>query len=201
MLIRIIEERFMVAANLPDVDTVWSKYFCKTVNGIPVTNYITKAILPQPRDVIYLIRTALANAINRRHSIIEEQDLIEAQRSYSQYAIDSLDAENAIHFPHLLEFLHEFVGVKEILNQAMIIKAMTRCSIPEHRLQEAVDLLCDLAFLGREVDANRFQFQQNEQEKTKLMIMARRVIDSHISKEQRFKINEPFHSYLEIKCN
>jgi len=199
MLIKILEERFMASTEIAAPQDIWSRYFCPNVIGIPTREYITRYILPKPRDLIYLSKTALANAINRRHTIIEEQDILDAQKGYSQYALDSLDAENAVQLQSLLNLLYEFVGANDIIDQNFIIEAMEKCHIHEHQLQDVIDLLCDLTFLGREVEPGLFVFQQNEQDKFKLQTMARRVFERTTDKIQKFKINEPFHSYLEIK--
>ncbi|MHA1974699.1 MAG: P-loop ATPase, Sll1717 family [Candidatus Hodarchaeales archaeon] len=201
LLLRVIEERFMASTNITDPELVWAKYFCPFVDDMPLKQFLSESILPQPRDLIYLLKASLSYAINRRHSVIEEEDIIDAQSNYSKYALDSLDAENAIQFPNLTELLYEFVGTNEITDQSFIIESLNKCGVPEHRLQEAIELLCDLAFLGREVEVNQFEFQHSEQEKNKLQIMARRLSESSQSKTPRFKINRPFHSYLEIKHN
>ncbi len=199
LLMKVIEERFISSTNLTNPDSVWSEYFCSTINGTPIKQFLAEFILPQPRDLIYFSKSALSYAINRGHSIIEEQDMIDAQNRYSQYALDKLDAENAVHFPHLTEILYEFIGANEIIDQSYIIKSLHKYSVAEHRLHEAIDLLCDLSFLGREVDVDRFEFQYSEQGKLKLQTMARRLFESESSQTPRFKINNPFHSYLEIK--
>ena len=199
MLIKVLEERFIASTELATPQDIWSRYFCLNVSGIPTREYITRYILPKPRDLIYLSKTALANAINRRHTIVEEQDILDAQKNYSQYALDSLDAENAVQLQSLSNLLYEFVGANEIIDQNFIIEAMKKCHIAEHQLQDVIDLLCDLTFLGREVELGLFVFQQNEQDRFKLQTMARRVFERNTDKIQKFKINEPFHSNLEIK--
>ena len=66
----------------------------------PVKQYLIDTILPRPRDLLYLVKTALQNAINRSHGRIEEEDLLDAEVEYSHFALNSLMAENA--GPHLV---------------------------------------------------------------------------------------------------
>lgn len=199
-LIRVLEERF-IASPYPRISSpkeVWSKYFCASVRGIPTRSYLTKYILPRPRDLIYLSKTAIAQAVNRRHAKVEEEDILEAQNKYSQYALDTIIVENSIQIEALESLLYEFVGSEEVINSNDILEAMKICKIPEDKLDEVIELLCDLTFIGMEVANGRFEFLYNEENKAKFQVMSRKITQGHLDKLKRFRINDAFHAYLEI---
>ncbi len=198
VLIRVLEERFLFSSTLSSPSEIWSRYFCDRVKGMPTREYLNRCIIPRPRDLIYLSKTVIAQAVNRRHTKVEEEDILEAQKKYSQYALDSLLVENGIQVGNLEALLYEFVGAKEVINRDDILKAMKDCGIPENRLDEVIELLCNLTFLGREVQSNRFEFQYSEEDKGKFKVMARKTAEARDDKVERFRINEAFHSYLEI---
>ncbi len=198
-LLRVLEERFMVSSpGINSPDEVWSRYFCASVKGISTRSYLTKHILPRPRDLIYLSKAAIAQAVNRRHTKVEEEDIIEAQNKYSQYAVDSLVVENSIQVEALETLLYEFVGAEEIINHNDILEMIKVCEIHERKSDEVVDLLCDMAFLGRETGRGKFEFQYNEDNKVKLHVMARKTAQARADGVERFRINQAFHPYLEI---
>jgi len=198
LLLRVLEERVLVSSGASNQDEVWSKYFCDDILGIPIKEYLINHIIPRPRDLIYLSRAALEHAINRRHTRVEEVDILEAQRKYSQYVLESLLVENSIQIGVLESFLYEFVGASEIADSNFILKAMKNCDIAEDKFDFVIELLCDLTFLGREVVEGRFKFSYNEGEKEKLKAMARKTIEKRKNKTMRFRIHNAFHSYLEI---
>lgn len=198
LLLRVLEERVLVSSRASNQDEVWSKYFCDDVIGLPIKEYLINYIIPRPRDLIYLGRAALEHAINRRHTRIEEVDILEAQRKYSQYVLESLLVENSIQINVLESFLYEFVGGSEIADSNFVLKAMKNCDIAEDKFDFVIELLCDLTFFGREVDEGRFKFSHNEDEKEKLKAMARKTIEKRKNKTMRFRIHNAFHSYLEI---
>jgi len=199
VLLRVLEERFLASSStLAKPNEVWSRYFCVSVKGIPTGEYLTKCILPRPRDLIYLSKTAIAQAVNRRHTRVEEKDILEAQKKYSQYALDSIVVENSIQVEALEALLYEFVGAAEMINRDDILKAMSVCGIPMDKLDEIIELLCDLTFLGREAESGRFEFLYNEEDKGKLQVMARKTAEARPDKSERFRINEAFHAYLEV---
>jgi hypothetical protein len=148
--------------------------------------------------LIYLSRDAIAHAVNRRHTKVEEEDILEAQKKYSQYALDSLLVENSIQLDILEGLLYEFVGAPSVIDSSYVLKAMKNCGIPQDKLESVIDLLCDLTFLGREVEDGRFEFQYNEDEKYKLQVMARKAAEVRPNKAGRFLIGQAFHAYLEI---
>jgi len=199
ILLQVLEERFLVSSTLTNSSEVWSRFFCATVKGVSTREYLTKCILPRPRDLIYLDRAAITNAINHRHIKIEETDILEAQKKYSQYALDSIIVENSIPVEILEELLYEFVGGPDVINRDDILKAMNKCDISHGDLDKIIELLCDLTFLGREVECDRFEFQYNDDYKMKLQVMARKTAETRMDKLERYRINEAFHAYLEIK--
>jgi len=199
-LLRVLEERFIASSTeISTPNDVWSRYFCASVTGIPTRSYLTKYILPRPRDLIYLSKDAIAQAVNRRHTKVEEEDILEAQKKYSQYALDSIVVENSIQVEALEALLYEFVGREEIIVHNDILAAMQVCDIPDDKLDDVVELLCDLTFLGREVESGRFEFLYNEENKTKFQVMARKRVEGSADRVERFRINEAFHAYLEIR--
>jgi hypothetical protein len=148
--------------------------------------------------LIYLSKAAIAQAVNRRHTKVEEQDIFEAQKKYSQYALDSIVVENSIQVEALESLLYEFLGSEEIINSNDILAAMRVCKISEDKLYEVVELLCDLSFIGMEVANGRFEFLYNEENKAKFQVMARKTAQRRPEGLERFRINEAFHAYLEI---
>lgn len=198
ILIRVLEERFFSISSLTESSDIWSRYFCDTVQGIKTKEYLTQAILPRPRDLIYFAKTAIAQAVNLRKSKVEEQDILEAHKKYSQYALDSIIVENSIQVEALEALLYEFTGATDVVDMFDIAEAMERSSIPKARLDEVVNLLCDLTFLGREISEGEFKFLYNDEERAKMQTMARKTVQMRGEKSQRFRINPAFHDYLEI---
>ena len=198
ILLRVLEERIMVSSGATNPDEIWSKYFCNKVKGVPIKDYLTISIIPRPRDLIYLSRAAIELAINRHHTIVKEEDILNAQKKYSQYLLESLLVENSIQIDVLESFFYEFVGATEIVNSDFVINAMKNCKIEEDKLDFVLDLLCDLTFFGREVEEGRFIFSYSEDEKEKLKAMARKKLEKCKTKKMKFRIHNAFHTYLEI---
>jgi len=197
LLLRIIEERFKFNASVAPGEDIWKTYFCSTVRGIDIKDFIIQNIIPRPRDIIYVVKTA----INHKHTQIEEVDILDAQKKYSQYALDSLLVENGISLDDFESLIYEFAGMSEVVNENDIRHAMKKCSMPLNKEKVVLDLLCDRIFIDREVTFGDFRFQYNIEDSNKLEVMSRKTAESRPDKLKRFKINKAFHSYLEIKSS
>ena len=184
-------------SNLTEAD-IWSKYFCADVDGRPTKEFILRNVLPMPRDIIYWVKTALVNAVARRHAIIERQDIVDALVRYSQHAFDSLIVENGISIEDFETLMYEFAGMPAIARDDEIRQMLSKANIrtePEY----VIDLLCERAFLGREVEPGVFRYQYNYLDSDIIVALEKKFLERTQRKSRRFEINLPFRKYLEIK--
>lgn len=201
LLKRVIEQRFLKsAADIKFPQEVWDRYFVPTVGGIPTWEYIGHRILPRPRDLIYLIKSALQFAVNRGRTRIEEEDLVDGEKQYSRFALDALIVEAGVRITNIEDLLMHFVQSSEIIVEHDIASRLAASQIPASELEVAITLLTELTFLGFEVGPNRFEFLSDERDERKLVIMARKTAEETTNGVRRFRIHPAFHAFLEIKA-
>jgi hypothetical protein len=199
VLLSVLEERFMKSGlNLHSPEEAWQKFFTATVGAKPVKQYLIETVLPRPRDLLYLVKTALQNAINRSHGRIEEEDLLDAEVQYSHFALNSLMAENAGQIEKIEKLLAQFALSPEIINELDVLEYIERADVKE-RPSDVVEFLCELAFLGLEAEQDRFEFLFNEDDKEKLNAMANRSASRNPAGVKRYRINRAYHKFLEVK--
>ena len=198
MLIRVIEERY-ISSHGPDSNpaVMWRKYFCPEVKGVPTRAYLTSRILQRPRDIVYLVKAAVANAVNRKRDRVEEKDILDGEKEYSQYALDSILVENVSTVPQLEQLLFEFVGSKTVVDLPIIHANMVRAGIAIERSDEIVNHLVRLSFFGLEIDEDRFAFAEESRELRKNHVLSNRFYETH-ELPRRYEINKPFRAYLEV---
>ena len=193
---RVIEERFIHAGSLKlRGEEIWQNFFCPTFDGRPTPNAIVDAVLPKPRDLIYLIKSALALAVNRKHAKIEEDDILEAYRQYSRYALDVLLVETSVRIDKLEEMIYELLGEPRIITRQTLRKAAQVAGVTA-TLEEVIEALVEATFLGVEVAPDKFIYRYEESDKRKLEAMSRKTTPE--IDQARLEINVPFRSYLEI---
>jgi hypothetical protein len=200
LLNRVIEERFANSLEESiDARTIWPRFFADKVKGMSPEDYIQSRIIPRPRDIIFFCRSALAHAINRKHTRIEKDDILQAENEYSEYAFDTLLAETETQFEPIEALLYEFVGANEIVTQEHIAEFVDSAGIPNGKTNYVVDLLFEAMFLGLETQPNNFEFLYEPNRKKVLQKLAQKTAEE--KGQKRFKINTPFHSFLEIRSS
>lgn len=199
LLYRIIEERFLsFSEKALDSEELWEQYFCPIVHGTPTREYITRAILKRPRDIIYFVNAAVTTAINRRHSQIRAEDILTAEKQYSQYVFESVNIENTLPDINLRNVLFEFVGASPTLTKDEVVKILLSAGVPNARLEPTIDVLQDLTFLGLEIAEGEFVFSYSPEESHKNRKLAWRFAIEK-GQTERFQIHKAFRAFLETK--
>ena len=198
LLLRIIEERYIAShGSDSDPSVMWRKYFCPQTKGIPSREYLTSRILKRPRDIVYFVKAAVSFAVNRKHDRVEERDMLDGEKQYSQYALDSILVENGITIPQLESVLFEFVGHSAILTESDVRKLVSKVVTDAEKVNDVVSHLIKLSFLGVETSSNVFAYADEPRELKKNRVLSDHLIELTGS-EKRYEINPPFRSYLEI---
>ncbi|WP_240746274.1 P-loop ATPase, Sll1717 family [Lysinibacillus sp. S2017] len=194
-LFRVIENRIEYSSqSIASPDELWKQYFCKNVNGIDLKKYVQQLILPRPRDIVFLFKAAIQEAINRGHTTVEEFDFLEAEYLYSQYALQSILPENGGRIENFESILYDFAGETSILTKAELEKCLV--NVKSKTIEETIEILCELTFLGKEIRENEFEFYSERRNKAIINKLA--VKYSERSTIERYMINNAFHKYLEI---
>jgi hypothetical protein len=202
LLRRVIEQRFVKSgAGIKIPGEVWERYFVPTVRGITTWQYIGLRILPRPRDLIYLIKSALQLAVNRGQPRIDERDLIDAEKQYSRFALDALVVEAGVLIGNIEDLLLHFVQSPEIISEAEILSRLVDAGFPKGSLENFIKEFVQLTFIGPEVAPNRFDFLYDEQDTLKFAIMSRKTAIETTNGIRRFRIHPAFHAFLEVKAS
>jgi hypothetical protein len=199
LLLRVIEERY-VASHGPESDpsSIWHKYFCPQVKGVPTREYLVRQILKRPRDIVYFVKAAVSFAVNRKHDRVEEKDILDGEKEYAQYALDSILVENGISIPQLEDVLLQFSGSSPIISESHVKQLVSGASdLPIEKVDYAIEHLIKLSFLGIETAHEHFMFPDESRELKKVKVLGEKYAVSS-GHERRFEVNRAFRAYLEV---
>ena len=197
MLARVIDERFSSALGMPP-DDVLSKFFCSVVGETPTKSYFLSRILKRPRDLLVFVKAAITIAVNRRHGVVEQKDVLEAEKQYSQFAVDSILVENGITIKQLEDIIYEFAGAPPVLDEQQIDVILTNARIASANFPYIIQHLCNLTFLGVEVQPSEFRFAEDHAESQKNSVLAQHLTRSS-GCPPKYKINPAFWTFLELR--
>lgn len=202
LLQRIVEERVVSLATdgISNAD-VWQQFFVSSINGVPAKDYIVSRILPRPRDMIYFCKAALASAINHRHTKVQEDDISNAEKEYSYFALNALAAETSVEIEQMQDLLLLFAESSQVVTRGQVVKMIKDSQIPDFRVDDVISLLTESGFLGLETDIDQFEFISQEVESRLTHSKARitATVRTKRGDDQRFKINLAYHAWLDIR--
>lgn len=200
LLVRVLENRLLAArGDNESPNFIWGSVFPSTVDGSNTKEYVLQRILRRPRDLLYFANQALSIAVNRGREEVTARDVVDALKAYSKYAYEMLTV-GRIQFKALEELIYQFVGSPRIVDRTAIMKAVQEAKIHSISVEQVEDALCELEFLGREVEEGVFRFVHRQEEMEKAKILAEHLLE--VQGEcpvPRFEINVPYHAFLEIE--
>ena len=158
LLLRVIAERLIFANDKLTEEHVWERIFPSQVNGYETKRFIINSIYPRPRDAIVIAKNALSLAISRGHERIREEDLVDARKIYSDYALDSINVENAGEIGTIELGTYALIGCKSILTEEEIKAAFTRDNVNKDLHDNYIKAMCRLSVLGVETAPDNFKF-------------------------------------------
>ena len=195
LLLQVIENRFQKGRNVD----VWDRFFCEFVEKIPVKEYLIRNTLPWPRDLITLVKTALTNAVTRKHTRIEEKDITDAMRTYSLFAFNTLVTELAPEFHDIREFLYEFMNGDRIVLESEIKDAMDDVNVDETYRDTLLSMLKKMSFWGLEIKENNFMFCYSEEQYVRYQSAAKKYCNRNKINNPRYLIHPAFYIQLMIE--
>jgi hypothetical protein len=199
LLVRVLEERYAVAQGV-DGQEIWTKLFLGQIDGRATRDWILSAVLPRPRDLLYLANAAITNAVNRGHANVESADLKDARLSYSTYAIESVLVEGEQDTPRLEHIIFEFAGAQSRMRRSEAerrIRAGLGKKAPDDAVAQVISQLLLLSFLGQETAQEAPVFADNPQELVRASAIAQNVAAA-AGKEVTYHVHPAFIPYLEI---
>lgn len=197
LLKAVVADRFAASiSSTAGPEEIWATFFTDRIGELTTSDYIIEHIIPRPRDLLYLCKSALSRAVNRRQPKIQEDDLVFAENAYSAFAYDTLLAELAVDIPSIEAIVIEFAGCDEIVTKSKVLQFIGD-SIATDKIEYSIELLIESNFLGLETSLNKFEFSYDESRKSILNRLAENVFAS--TGVQRFRIHPAFHRMLSIK--
>ena len=198
LLLRLIEERFLaVRPPMTSPEELWERFFCPVVKVMETREYMLSRVLPRPRDMVYLCNAAVMSALNSRHERVEEDDILAAEQSYSQFAYEALLVENGITVQEFEDVLLEFMGSDSVLRASAAKANVKLAGISDDKLDAVIERLKMMSFLGVEIADDRFEYIEGEPESRRLEVLARKYAD-RAKAEPRYSIHPAYRRYLEV---
>ncbi|MEV6793905.1 hypothetical protein AB0M87_18295 [Streptomyces sp. NPDC051320] len=199
ILKRVMDERYLsVRPKGTEPDELWDRFFCSHIGALPTFDHILSTILHRPRDLVFFCKAAVFNAANARHSRVEPEDIREAEKSYSKFALDALLVEYGSTINQLEEMVYEFAGLPSVVTKAEVLELIEEIpGLGADRAAEYLEGLMKISFLGIEVSENKFAYPDRADDLRKSKILARKA-SRRGDRKERYEVHAAYRHFLEI---
>ncbi|TBN10891.1 hypothetical protein EYC79_18250 [Agrobacterium cavarae] len=127
---------------------LWLEYFTPTVGAKDSFEYCIDHCLMRPRFLITIVENAIANAINRGNTIVQEVDIVDAVRQHSNYLISEFGYEIRDASGLSADILYSLIGTESRITKADVLSRFSSNGIADANLDEAFRLMVWYGVLG-----------------------------------------------------
>jgi hypothetical protein len=140
---------------------LWRLFFTTHVRGEESFSYILSRTLMRPRELLRFVRDCINVAVNRRHESVQEEDILHAERSYSDDALVDISMELKDVRPQFCDAPYAFIGATARLPSDEVGTLLVRAGLPQDQVADVIEFLLWFGFLGIYVypDDERYSFQ------------------------------------------
>ncbi len=133
----------------------------KDVRSEESFQFILNHTLMRPREVLRFVRESINTAINRKHEKVMEQDILDAERSYSADALVDISLEMKDVKPEYDNVPYAFIGARVILSRTDVEQKLREAGVKDDEVERVVDLLLWFGVLGIYIseDEERYSYQ------------------------------------------
>jgi len=145
----ILRRRIIASTDLAgNFGDLWPLLFDSHVHGEDSFSYILNRTLRRPRELLRFVRECIGTAINRGRDKVLEEDILFAERAYSEDALADVGLEMKDISPQYGDIPYAFIGCKAIMSEAQVRQSLVSNGIREEELPRVIELLLWFGFLG-----------------------------------------------------
>lgn len=148
---------------------LWPLFFDSHIKGEESFSYILRHTLMRPREVIRFVRDCLDVAVNRGHEKVTEDDVLYAERLFSEDALVDLTLELKDVSPKYADVPYGFIGATTVVSGDEVAIRLLEVGVDEEKLQKVIELLLWFGFLGLNVGTEQERYSFEYQHNLKMM--------------------------------
>ena len=132
---QVIQSRMQssIVDKVSNFNELWASFFTATVDGKDSFEFFVDHCLMRPRFLIAIIEYAIANAINRAHEKVEEDDCKDAVRQHSNSILNDFGYEIRDVSGASEKVLHALAGTTQYITKAEVLERFDKAKIIEKK--------------------------------------------------------------------
>jgi len=198
LLARVLEDRFVASRNgNASAGELWTQYFAESIHGAGSKDFLLSRVQPRPRDLIFFANSAVVQATNSRHHIIDSGDVDKAELAYSQFAYEALLVEGVAVGVDMEALLMAFVGEDARMSEEKAHSIMESGAIEQELHADYIRILRQHGFLGIQTSPGVYDYRGTVGEMRKADILATKLEKASGSKRS-YEVHPAYRRHLLI---
>jgi hypothetical protein len=177
-----------------DFRQIWARFFPAHVGSEDSFRYMIARSLYQPRAVLNFVSKCLQVAVGRDHRFVAEEDILTAEKAFSEDMFKNLHFEIRDVRPQYHNILQGFVGYAQTLAIEDITLIASQAGVQESDIPQVLDALMWFAFIGPATSAGARYSYEMSYDLGKLKALQRGIPPE----KQMFAVHPAYHKALEI---
>jgi len=199
LLAQIAEARYAASFGAEDGHEFWESCFEDGGNRDELVERIMSRIMHRPRDLIYYLICATSSAINRKHPVIQADDLKDADFKYSEWLVDkALLVEGAVSLDKLNNILTGLANGPKHVSEHELDEIVKSAGV-EGPLDDVVFELCKLGILQVQIGEKVFDASEQDTSMKRIFSAAKRYA-AECNMPRVFYISRPLHAVLSLRA-
>jgi hypothetical protein len=136
--------------------------YAEIYNAEESFSYLLSRTLMRPRDLLRFARQCVNVAVNRGHVKVLENDILTAEKTYSEDQLQDVSFELRDVSPSCPDVLYAFIGSRHLLSRPEVCEKLREAGVLETDLARILTLLVWFGFLGfvaSEDEGERYSYQ------------------------------------------
>jgi hypothetical protein len=125
--------------------------------------------LLRPREILRFTRECINTAVNRGHEKVIQDDILQAEQTYSDDLLVDITFELKDVSPDYADVPYAFIGSKTLLSKDEVKQRLIDANVPAERLENAIELLLWFGFLGIYINEDEERYSYKFQHDMKKM--------------------------------
>lgn len=177
-------------------DELWQRICARLVNKEESSQYLIERSLMRPRNLIDLLNHCRGYAVNLRHEVIKEEDVVNGLRAYSTDLLRDINLEMRDVLPSAADAPYGFIGAPSQFSHDRLLQMMRDGGVKEEDDEAVYKILLWFAFIGVIDGSEEAKYIYSYSYDSKLMLAA---ITRLRKQGVAYQVNPAFWSALGIE--
>lgn len=152
-----------------EFDSLWAQFFPSHVKGEESFQFVLSRTLMRPRELLRFVRECIDVGLNRQRQKLTEQDILQAEQSYSSDALVDVCLEMRDVNAKFADVPYAFIGSTVVLSRADATKRLEDAGVLPEEISYVIEILLWFGVIGIYLDDEEERYSYQYEHNTNML--------------------------------